>query len=87
MNDATSVQVTLPSELVRQAEANGLLAPPALESLLRQELKRRETRRLMDAADRLAALPGKPLTETEIEKEIQAARSERRAGDAGSRGH
>ncbi len=87
MNDATNVQVTLPSELAREAQEKGLLAPTALESLLRQELKRRQTKQLIETADRLAALPGRPLTPAEVEAEIEAARSERRRDDARGCGH
>jgi hypothetical protein len=38
---------------------------------------------LFEAADRLAALP--PLTEAEVEAEIQAARAERRTARASGR--
>jgi hypothetical protein len=38
---------------------------------------------LFDAADQLAALAEPPLTTAEVEAEIQAARTERRAARAG----
>ena len=46
----------------------------------REEVQRWCVDQLFQAADRLAALP--PLTETEIEAEIQAARDERRSSRA-----
>jgi hypothetical protein len=71
-------RVTLP-DLVREAEAIGLLRPEALETLLREEIRRRRVDQLFDAADRLGALAEAPLTTEEVEAEIQAARSEKRA--------
>jgi hypothetical protein len=74
--------LALPEQLAREAEANGLLKPEALERMLRAEIFRRRMGELFDAADRLAALPEPPLTEAEILAEIQAARAERRARHA-----
>lgn len=75
------IKLTLPDPLVQEAQAIGLLSPEALERLLRDEIRRRRTEQLFDAADRLAALPG-PLSVEEVEAEIQAARAARRGGDA-----
>ena len=76
----------LPEDLAREAETCGLLTPDSLESLLRTELsRRRRISHLFDAADRLAGLPVPPLTEAEVEAEIQAVRSARRDSDARSR--
>jgi hypothetical protein len=68
------VTLVLPDSLVREAEANGLLNPKVIEVLLREELRRRRINRLFEAADQLAALTLPPLTEAEVEAEIQAAR-------------
>jgi hypothetical protein len=77
-NGENSVEVelrlTLPDSLAREAEAKGLLTPQALESLLRAELQRGRVNQLFQAAERLATLP--PLTEAEVEAEIQAVRAE-----------
>ena len=87
MKEENTVQVELtlmlPDSLVREAEASGLLTSRGLEVLLRAEVQRRRVAQLFEAADRLAALP--PLTETEVEAEIQAARAERRATYASGR--
>ena len=75
------LQLVLPDSVAHEAEANGLLNSAAIEALLRAELRRRRVDQLFDAADRLAAL-NMPLTEAEIEAEIQAARKARRATHA-----
>jgi hypothetical protein len=67
--------LALPEPLAREAEANGLLNPEALERLLRDELRRRRVGELFDAADRLAALPAPLLTDAEVLAEIEAARA------------
>jgi hypothetical protein len=75
------VKLNLPDGLAREAEANGLLTPEAIESLLRAEIRRRRVNKLFNAADRLAALDA-PLTEAEVEAEIAAARQAHRSPDA-----
>lgn len=75
------VTVTLPNAVAQEAEANGLLSSEALEQLLRAELQRRRRERLFQAADQLAAQEP-PLTEAEIEAEIQAVRTEKRSRHA-----
>jgi hypothetical protein len=67
------LKLDLPDSLAREAKANGLLTPEAIESLLRAEIHRRRIDKLFDTADRLAALD-MPLTEAEVEAEIAAAR-------------
>jgi hypothetical protein len=49
---------------------------------LRDEIRRRRVGDLFAAADRLAALPERPLTDAEVVAEIEAARAERRARHA-----
>ncbi|MEK6406562.1 MAG: hypothetical protein AABN34_06325 [Acidobacteriota bacterium] len=79
-------KLLLPDSLAREAEANGLLTPEAIEALLRNELVRRgRVNQLFDAADRLADLDMQSLTEAEVETEIQAVRNARRAPDASRR--
>ena len=73
------IRLRLPGSLAREAEAQGLLEPGSLESLLREELRRGRIDRLFKAADRLSSISLPPLTEAEVEAEIQAARSRQRA--------
>ncbi|HXG91862.1 MAG TPA: hypothetical protein VNN73_05760 [Blastocatellia bacterium] len=68
------IKLILPDNLAREAEVNGLLIPESIESLLRAEIRLRRVNQLFETADRLAALGILPLTEAEIEAEIQAVR-------------
>ena len=71
------LKLDLPDNLAREAEANGLLTPEAIEAMLRTEIRRRRVDKLFDAADRLAAVDV-PLTEDEVEAAIAAVRQTRR---------
>lgn len=71
---STELRLTLPDSLAREAEANGLLTPEAIEALLREEIRRRRVNQLFGGADRLANLGMPPLTGSEVEAEIEAAR-------------
>jgi len=75
----SEILLTLPDNLAREAEDNGLLKPEFIASLLRAEIRRRRINKLFAAADRLANLD-EPITDAEIETEIAASRRERRAG-------
>jgi hypothetical protein len=79
------IHLALPEELVREAEASGLLSPSEIEALLREELRKRRVAGLFEAADRLAALPGRALTAEEVAAEVADARRSRRRVDAGRR--
>lgn len=82
---AVEIDLDLPDGLAREAKAEGLLTPQSIESLLREEVRRRRVKHLFEGADRLADSDALPLTEEEVEAEIQAARQERHAPHA-SRG-
>lgn len=73
------VTLTLPDTVAREAAARGLLTAETLESLITAEVQRRRVEQFFAAADRLTTLPAPSLTEAEVEAEIQAVRSERRA--------
>lgn len=81
----TEIRVSLPEDVVREAEAGGLLRSEELEVLLRAELRRRRVDRLFDAADRLADLPEPPMTEAELQDEVAAARRAQHAAHAARR--
>jgi hypothetical protein len=72
------LKLTLSDSLAQEAKKKGLLESPALERMLRAELKRNKIDQLFAAADHLAAQEFPPLTEAEIEEEFQAARKQRR---------
>ena len=79
-------KLLLPDNLAREAEANGLLTPESIEALLRNEIVRRErVNKLFADANRLTEIDVPPLTEAEVDAEIQAVRNARRAPDASGR--
>ena len=79
------IKLRLPGSVAQEAEARGLLKPESLESLLREEIRRGRIDRLFEAVDRLGSIPLPPLTDAEVEAEIQAVRSRQRASHAGGR--
>jgi hypothetical protein len=79
----TTITLDLPDELAREAEAAGLLTPEAVTQLLRAEIGRRKHQRLHELMDALAAGDEPPLSNDEVNAEIEAARAERRAARAG----
>ena len=79
------LKLNLSESLALEARDKGLLEAPAVERMLRAELKRNRVDQLFAAADRLAAQNRPALTEAEVEAEIQAARTQRRAADASRR--
>jgi len=79
------LKLDLSKSLAQEARDRGLLEAPAVERMLRAELRRDRVDQLFAAADRLAGQKLPPLTEAEVEMEIRAARSKRRAADASRR--
>ncbi len=79
------LKLDLSESLALEAKDKGLLESPAVERMLRADLKRNRVDQLFAAADRLAGQDLAPLTEAEVETEIQAARSQRRASDESRR--
>jgi hypothetical protein len=76
----TTIQVTLPDQLAREAESAGLLSPPSLEKLLRDQLKTQNMAQLFAAMDRTAAVDDPAyMSPEEVAEEIAAMRAERRA--------
>lgn len=79
----TTLEINLPDSLAREAKAAGLLAPEAIERLLRDAVRQRAVEELVADADRLAAVDLPPMTTEEVQAEIDALRAERRARLAG----
>jgi hypothetical protein len=75
----TEVKVTLPDGLAKEADQAGLLSAREIERMLREEIRRRQVGELFEAMDRMAAVEGEPMTEDEIQAEIDAVRAARRA--------
>jgi hypothetical protein len=75
----TEVIMTLPDNLAQEARAAGLLTPQALEAMLRETLRKQRVDELFAAMGKMAAVDLPPLTEAEIQAEIEAVRAQRRA--------
>jgi hypothetical protein len=72
----TNITVSLPDDLVQQAQTAGLLRPEAIERLLREAMKKGQIDQLFTTMTKLATLEP-ALTEAEIDAEIAAARADR----------
>jgi hypothetical protein len=79
----TTVQITLPDELALKAANEGLLAPEAIEAMLREQLRRRAGEQLEAMWQRAPLEPLTPEIEREIVEEVRKARAERRQREAG----
>ena len=73
------LKLNLPDQLARDAKAAGLLTEQELERLVREELRARSLERLDAAMAKVAADPLPPMSESEIQADIQAYRAEKRA--------
>lgn len=77
------VKLNLPDSLAKEATNLGLLEPQALQTMLREAVRRRHIMRLTEARERIAAAGIPPLTMEEIQSEIEADRAERRSKNSG----
>ena len=75
----TTLEISLPDSLAEEAKAAGLLAPEAIEQMVREAIRRRAMEELKQAMNRMAAVEGPVMTPKEIQEEIRAARAEQRA--------
>jgi len=82
----TTVEITLPDQLAEEAKRAGLLAPPAIERVVRDAIRRRALAELKEAKDRMAAVEGAQMTPEEIQQEIAAAHAARRARETRAAG-
>ena len=74
----TELTVTLPDELARKAEAAGILNDEGIERALRDALRRGAGRKLLEIIKTMQAGDVVPMSEEEIQAEIDAVRAERR---------
>lgn len=76
-----TIRIALTDATAQAAEAAGLLAPEALERLLKEALRRkRAAESLLFTADRVAAAGISPMTMEQINAEVKAARARRSEG-------
>jgi hypothetical protein len=79
-----TVQLDLPDALVTEARNNGLLESASVGDLLMTELRRRKAATALNQVlEGIRTQPGTPMSEAEVAAEVQAARRERRAREAG----
>ncbi len=74
----TTVKIELPEELARKAREAGLLVPEAIESMLREQLRKQAGAALRDMWARMPSEELTPEIEKEIVEEVRAVRAERR---------
>lgn len=75
----TTVQIQLPDQLARDAQAAGLLSQSRLEPWLREQLRARRVDELFEAMDRMTAVDEPPVMTPEEVAVIRAERSARGA--------
>ncbi|MCC6659089.1 MAG: hypothetical protein IT512_12975 [Rhodocyclaceae bacterium] len=78
----TTVQIQLPDELAQDAQAAGLLAPEAIEAMLREQLRKQAGEALQAIWARLPREELTPEIEKMIDEEVLAVRAERRKQSA-----
>lgn len=75
----TELTVTLPDDLASKAQAAGLLSSEGIERALREALRREAGRKLLDIGQEMRASDIPPMTEDEIQSEVDAVRASRSA--------
>lgn len=80
----TTLTIDLPDNLVKEAKNAGLLAPDAIEAMLRETLRRRAVNGLFTAADKLADADFPPMTMDEIQEEVNTVRAQRKQCASGA---
>jgi hypothetical protein len=81
----TKVQIELSDATARAAREAGLLTSEALERLLTDAIKRRQTAdALLEIAERVGEAGIEPMPMEEIDREVKAVRAERRRRAGGS---
>jgi hypothetical protein len=80
-----TVQLDIPDDIAKKAEASGLLQPGSLTDMLQIELRRREAAAdLNRVLDEIRAQPGEPMSLDEIQAEVKAVRKAMREREAGN---
>ena len=75
----TKVEIILPDELAQEARSAGLLGGGSAEEMVRRELRFRKTKPLFEMIEKLHALNLPPMSEGEIQAEVNAVRAQMRA--------
>ena len=72
------IKLELPDDLAKRAKEAGLLEPRALQTMLREQLKKQASEKLRAAWARAPREQLTPEIEQEIVKEVRAVRAQRR---------
>jgi hypothetical protein len=80
----TKLVIKLPDEVAQRAKRAGLLTDSAIQELLEDAMRRQAGNRLLEVAERIHAAGIEPMSMEEIDAEVKAVRSERRARQAGT---
>ena len=72
------VKLDLPEGLVREAKKAGLLNAQSIEALLRNAMRQQALGRFLQVSERVAAAGIPPMSEEDIQTEIDAVRRARR---------
>lgn len=75
----TELTVTLPDDLARKAREAGLLSSEGIERALRDALKREAGRKLLEIGKSMQSANLPPMSEEEVQAEVDAVRAARRA--------
>ena len=77
----TTLEITLPDDLARDAAKAGLLAPEVYADWLRAQLKKQAVDRLFESMARMDAIDDgqPPMSPEDVAEEIRIMRAERRA--------
>ena len=74
----TTITADLPDELAKDVEEAGLLASDVFEEIMREALRRKAGREMLEMMEELHAANFPPMTMDEIQAEVNAVRAERR---------
>lgn len=77
-----TLELELPDQLARDARKAGLLSAKAIEDLLREAIRKRAAQEFLAVADRVAAAKIPPMSEEEIQAEVNAVRKAKRRARA-----
>ena len=81
----TELKVILPDSLAREARKAGLLTQKAIGDLLRDAMRRRAARAFLSNAKAVAQAKIAPMSEAQIQAEVDAVRKSGRAPSPGTR--
>jgi len=79
---SVTLELDLPESVAAEARARGLLDPKRVASLIARELSsEQDLRNFFEIVREIRAQPGEPNTRKEIQAEVDAVRTQRRASE------